>query len=133
MLTAVLISIYTAIDGTAVKEVDPLTYALGLFALIPLLLTPLAMRRYGWPRLSAEVKVHWPRLAGMALLGVVAYALALQAYHIAPVGYAGAIREMSVVMGAFAGWQLLGEDFGPLRVAGAAVVFAGIVTIAVWG
>ena len=133
LLTAVFISIYTAIDGTAVKQVDPLKYALALFALIPLLVTPLVMRRYGWTRLSAEVKAYWPRMAGMVLLGVVAYGLALQAYHIAPVGYAGAIREMSVVMGAFAGWRLLGEDFGPLRVAGAVVVFGGIVTIAVWG
>ena len=69
----------------------------------------------------------------MALLGVLAYALALRAYHSAPVGYAGAIREMSVVMGALAGWRLLGEGFGPLRVAGSIVVFAGILMIAALG
>jgi drug/metabolite transporter (DMT)-like permease len=133
LLTALCISIYTVIDGAAVKHADPTPYVLALFILIPALVTPLVIRRYGWPRLAGEFRVEWRRFLIMSVLGTLAYALALQAYHIAPVGYAGAIREMSVVMGAFAGWRLLGEDFGPLRLAGSAVVFAGILIIALRG
>jgi drug/metabolite transporter (DMT)-like permease len=55
------------------------------------------------------------------------------AYHVAPVGYAGAIREVSVVLAALAGWLLLGEGFGAYRVAGASIVFAGILMIALLG
>jgi drug/metabolite transporter (DMT)-like permease len=36
-------------------------------------------------------------------------------------------------MGAFAGWQFLGEKMGWRRVAGATVIFAGIVVIALFG
>ena len=47
--------------------------------------------------------------------------------------YSEAIREVSVVLGAFAGWQFLGEKLGKARILGAVVIFAGIVMIAVLG
>ena len=73
------------------------------------------------------------RLILVGFLGVIAYLFALFAYSLAPVNYSEAIREVSVVMGAFAGWQFLGEKLGKIRVVGAAVIFAGIVLIAVFG
>ena len=73
------------------------------------------------------------RLILVGFLGVIAYLFALFAYSLAPVNYSEAIREVSVVMGAFAGWQFLGEKLGKIRVLGAVVIFAGIVLIAVFG
>lgn len=133
LLTALLISIYTVIDGAAVQQVDPLPYVFTLFMLIPLLITPLVLRRYGWRSLSSSLRADWRKFALMSILGTLAYALALMAYHVAPVGYAGAIREVSVVLAALAGWLLLGEGFGAYRVAGASIVFAGILMIALLG
>jgi drug/metabolite transporter (DMT)-like permease len=49
------------------------------------------------------------------------------------VNYSEAIREVSVVMGAFAGWYFLGEQMGKIRILGALVIFSGIVMIAVFG
>ncbi|MCK7481620.1 MAG: EamA family transporter [Candidatus Moduliflexus flocculans] len=49
------------------------------------------------------------------------------------VSCSGAIREMSVVIGAFLGWQFLGETMGGMRVLGSIVIFAGILTIAIFG
>lgn len=40
---------------------------------------------------------------------------------------------MSIVFGALLGWRLLGERFGAPRLAGAALIFAGILVIAVAG
>lgn len=133
LLTALCISIYTVIDGAAVQHADPIPYVLTLFMLIPLLISPLVVRRYGWSQLIAAFKVDWMKFSLMSALGTLAYALVLLAYHIAPVGYAGAVREMSVVLAAIAGWRLLGEGLGPLRVVGATIVFAGILMIAVLG
>jgi drug/metabolite transporter (DMT)-like permease len=73
------------------------------------------------------------RLTFAGLLGVLAYFLALAAYSMAPLNYSGAIREVSVVIGAFAGWKLLGEKLGPLRIIGAGIIFAGILVIAKFG
>ena len=49
------------------------------------------------------------------------------------VSYSGAIREMSVVIGAFLGWQFLGESMGGMRVLGSIIIFSGILTIAIFG
>jgi drug/metabolite transporter (DMT)-like permease len=130
---AVLISIYTVIDGAAVKRGPALPYALLIFALLPVPLTPLVLRRYGWSRMKQAWEARRLRLLLAGVLGIVAYMLVLAAYSIAPLNYSGAIREVSVVIGAFAGWKLLGERLGALRVIGAAVIFAGILVIAYFG
>lgn len=59
--------------------------------------------------------------------------LALFAYTFAPLSYSGAIREVSVVIGAFLGWRFLKEEMGGVRVAGSAIVFAGVMVIAIFG
>jgi drug/metabolite transporter (DMT)-like permease len=73
------------------------------------------------------------RLVLVGVLGIIAYLFALFAYSIAPVNYSEAIREVSVVLGAFAGWYFLGEKLGKIRILGAMVIFAGIVMIAIFG
>jgi drug/metabolite transporter (DMT)-like permease len=93
----------------------------------------LILRQYGWNRLKNELVAHPWALSAIGVLTIGAYSLALWAYSISPLGYAGSIREVSVVMGAYAGWQFLGEKFGGLRVLGAAIIFAGIMVIALWG
>lgn len=130
---ALVISIYTAIDGTAVKQGPAMPYAFLIFTLVPLPLTPFVLRRYGWPRLKAAWEENRLRLSVAGLLGICAYLFALAAYSIAPLNYSGAIREVSVVIGAFAGWKILGERLGPLRLVGAAIIFTGILIIARFG
>jgi drug/metabolite transporter (DMT)-like permease len=67
------------------------------------------------------------------LLTVFSYLLALLAFSIAPISYAGAIREISVVLAALAGWRILGEWMGGWRVAGAVIIFSGILIVALFG
>ena len=133
LLNALLISAYSLIDGFAVRRTDPVPYALSIFTLIPILVAPLILFRYDQAILKAELAAHWPRLAAISILGVFSYLAALSAYSFAPLGYSGAIREVSVVLGAFAGWRFLNEQMGGIRLAGAAVIFAGILTIAMFG
>jgi drug/metabolite transporter (DMT)-like permease len=130
---ALVISIYTLIDGFAVKHGPVLPYGLSMFMLVPVLTTPVIVRHYGRDHFIKAWKDQPARLILVGFLGVIAYLFALFAYSIAPVNYSEAIREVSVVIGAFAGWQLLGEKLGKTRVLGAAVIFAGIVLIAVFG
>ena len=133
LLLALIISIYSVIDGTAVKRTDPLSYAALIYFVSSAYMTPYIVRRHGWQKLREQFAAYHWRLLGIGLLIMFAYLLALWAYHMAAISYSSAIREVSVVMGAFAGWQFLREKFGPLRVAGAVVIFAGIAVIAVLG
>ena len=130
---ALIISLYTLIDGTAVKNGPPLPYALTMFMFVPFITTTYNIRRFGWKHFAAAW--NGPRLPILfaAVLGVVAYLLALIAYTFAPLSYSGAIREVSVVIGAFLGWRFLSEQMGGTRVLGAAVIFTGILTIALFG
>ena len=133
LLIALVISIYTLIDGFAVKHGPALSYGLSMFMLTPVLTSPFLVQHYGWERFIEGRRKQPLRLILVGFLGVIAYLSALFAYSLAPVNYSEAIREVSVVMGAFAGWQFLGEKLGKIRVLGAAVIFAGIVLIAVFG
>jgi drug/metabolite transporter (DMT)-like permease len=133
LTVAFIISLYTFVDGSAVQNGSPLPYAMTMFMLVPVPTTAYNLRRFGWKRfVSAWDGPRLPLILA-AILGVVAYLLALFAYTIAPVSYSGAIREMSVVIGAFLGWQFLGESMGGMRVLGSVIIFAGILTIAILG
>lgn len=130
---ALLISLYTLVDGIAVRRAPSLNYALGLFTLIPFALTPFALKRYGWERLRHAWQARSLTLIAIATLGTLAYLLALSAYRLAPLGYAGAIREVSVVFGAWLGWKGLGESQGRRRVLASALIFGGLVVLSRWG
>ena len=133
LILAVLISIYSTIDGGAVKRTPAFSYAVMIFILVPILTAPLMFRHYGWRVLKSELSGHRVRIVSIGLLSVGAYLLALAAYSIAPVSYAGAIREVSVVLGALAGWQFLAEKLGGWRLAGSIIIFCGILVIAIFG
>jgi len=133
LLVALIISIYTFIDGTAVKNGPALPYGLFMFVMVPFVTTPYLTRKYGWSHFADM----WNKKRGYLLLGgalgLVAYMLALFAYTFAPLSYSGAIREVSAVIGAFLGWRFLKEEMGGIRVVGSVIVFAGVMVIAVFG
>lgn len=130
---ALLISIYSVIDGAAVQNGYALPYVMSMFALVPLVTTPLIFRQYEWARIKDSLVKQPIRVPLAGVLGVLAYLIAVFAFSIAPLSYAGAVREVSVVFGALTGWWFLNERMGGVRVLGAFVIFAGIVTIAMFG
>jgi drug/metabolite transporter (DMT)-like permease len=91
------------------------------------------VRRYGWGAFAQAWREQRWRLVLGGVLGVVAYTTALFAYSFAPLNYSEAIREVSVVIGAFLGWRFLREALGGYRLVGAAVIFGGILLIAFFG
>lgn len=133
LATAFFISMYTFVDGIAVKRGPSLPYGLLMFTLIPLWSTPFVLRRYGWSQVIGEWKVQPIRFLIAGFLGVLAYLIALYAYSFAPISYSGAIREISVVLGALVGWRFLGEKLGSVRVVGAFIIFTGILMVALLG
>lgn len=130
---ALIISLYTLVDGIAVRQAKTSSYALSIFTFLPLALAPFAWKRYGWNRLYQEWRSHSLRLSLIAIFGTLSYFLALLAYRIAPLGYAGAIREVSVVFGAWLGWKSLGERQGLRRLAASLLIAMGVFLIGGWG
>jgi drug/metabolite transporter (DMT)-like permease len=131
LLVALVISLYSVVDSAAVKHFQPAPYIVLVFAAAAILLTPVVYRQYGQPALVAGLKSSWPRILLIGLMSLLAYGFVLMAYRVSPVSYAAAIREVSIILAALAGWRLLGDDFGKIRVIGAAIVFTGILIIAI--
>lgn len=144
LFLALCISIYTVLDGHAVRLNlagdstaehlrASLSYAPLIYFISSLYMAPFVLRRHPWNELRSEFARYGWKLTGIGLLILAAYTLALVAYNLWNVSYAGSIREVGVVMGAIAGWLFLKEKMGAMRVLGAVVIFAGIVVIAIWG
>jgi len=104
-----------------------------VFALTGLFVAPLVFRQYGYHDVVAVWRTDWGHILAVGILTLLTYILVLQAYTIAHVSYVGALREVSIVLAALAGWRWLGEAFGALRTVGALLIFVGIVVIATAG
>ncbi|MGA9770182.1 MAG: EamA family transporter [Blastocatellia bacterium] len=133
LAVALCISIYSAIDAAAVRIMSPAAYNVLVLGLTALFITPVVIARYGYRSVIVEGRAQWPRIIAVGILLLLAYQFVLQAYSMARASYVGALREISVVIAAFAGWRLLGESFGLARMAGAVLIFSGIVVMAVAG
>ena len=133
LCVACCISVYTAIDGAAVHHISPIPYTVLVIALTVLFITPVVFMRFGNTAIVYELRVNWMRITVVGLFTLLAYILALKAYTIARVSYAGSVREISVVFATIVGWRWLGESFGTIRLIGAMFIFAGIVVIAFAG
>lgn len=130
LAVACCISSYSVVDGAAMRVVDPVPYTILITAGSALCITPFVLFRYGLPAAIADGRRHWLRIMTVGVLTMLSYMLVLQAYNLARVSYVGAVREISIVFGALAGWLWLDEPFGATRVAGSALIFVGILVIA---
>ena len=86
-----------------------------------------------WNRRRGGGTVSW-RVFSLGLVGglfsVTAYGVVLYAKTIAPIGAVSAVRESSVVIAAMIGVIFFGERPWRRRLAAAAIVAAGVVTLA---
>ncbi|MFT7724801.1 MAG: EamA family transporter [Roseateles sp.] len=129
--TGALIAGYTLLDGYAVKvlAVSPLmTEYFGNVLRIPLQL-PVALRD---PQgFLPELRRTWKGVLAVAGLGPLAYILVLLAMREAPLSRVAPAREVSMLFAALLGGQLLGEGERGWRLAGAALIGAGVVALAI--
>ena len=133
LAVATCISLYSVIDGGAVRFAPPLTYAVVIQGFIAVASAPIVIARYGPHMMTAEWRANWPRIVLTGLFSLTTYTLVLFAFAHSRVSYAGAVREVSIVFAALIGWRFLGERFGPVRTIGALLIFVGIFTVAVTG
>lgn len=129
--TGFAIATYTLVDGYAVKValITPiLVDYFGNLARIPLMLRPLFRNR---PDCLAQWRLQWRHALVVALLSPLAYILVLYAAQIAPLSHVAPAREVSMLFAALLGGHLLGEVDRGWRVAGAALIGAGVAGLAI--
>ncbi|MDQ3670761.1 MAG: DMT family transporter [Actinomycetota bacterium] len=123
---AAFIAAYTLSDNEGIRHASALTYV-ELEMIVPTVVYAAVFARLrGAAAIRAELNPA-SVVAGVATLG--AYTLVLLALERAPAAPVAAIRETSVVIAALLAWVVLKEDVRPTRLAGAALVVAGIVLV----
>ena len=123
---ATCIAAYTLVDKHGITHAGPIPY-LELTMVIPSLAYGAAMLRMkGGPALRAEFGPS-TIVAGLATFG--AYALVLAALERASAASVAAVRETSVVIAALLAGKVLSERVGPVRLAGAVLVAAGVALV----
>jgi drug/metabolite transporter (DMT)-like permease len=124
-----IIALYTLVDGSGARASgNALAYVSWLIFLEGLpFLAWIAWRR-GRPAV-AYLRRGWRRGLTGGACSLAAYAIVLFAMTRAPVAAVAALRETSVLFAALIGALWLKEGLGPMRLAGAASVVAGVAAL----
>jgi drug/metabolite transporter (DMT)-like permease len=130
-VTGVLIAIYTSIDGAGVRASgESFRYTIFLFWLASSMFLPIVVHRRRWSGIAASLRREGWRYVAAGVASLAAYSLVLVAARSVALGSVAAIREMSVVFGALAGWLLLKEPLVARRLAGTVVITLGVAGLA---
>ena len=130
LMTGAFIAAYTVVDGYAVKVVlmSPILLDYyGNFARL-LVLTPTVLR----DRVTAAEhwRKQWRYAVFVAAISPISYVLVLYAMKSAPLSHVAPAREVSMLFAALIGGHLLGERDRVARIAGAALIAAGVIALA---
>jgi drug/metabolite transporter (DMT)-like permease len=128
LAVASCIAAYTLVDKHGIEHASPLVYLeLGMAPAALGYVGFLLLTEHGTTRMRTAARLP-PALAGV--LSFVAYALVLAALVRASAAAVASVRETSVLIAALLAAPLAGERVGPGRLAGAALVVAGVALIA---
>jgi drug/metabolite transporter (DMT)-like permease len=131
LMTGLTIAAYTICDQRAVTyaAIPPVLLHWGENFGRTLMLTPMAM--HNRQAVVTAWRQHKKAALAAAILSPLAYILALTAMTFTPVSYVAPAREISIVIGAWLGTQLLGEGDARRRMIAAAIMAAGMAGLAI--
>lgn len=130
LASAIFISIFSLSDKVAVNTTPPLMYNWWVFAGNTVLWMIPTWGRSKFKTNFGELRSNWRGVIATSFMMVSAYAAALAALALTSASYVVAGRGLSVIIGALFGSLLLREGFGAPRIAGAALMVAGLALIA---
>jgi drug/metabolite transporter (DMT)-like permease len=128
--TGLMIASYTLVDGYTVRylAVAPLLLDYISHVMRAAFSAPHALMNL--PQLAAEWRRTWKYVLVIATIGPLGYIFVLTAMQYAPISYVAPARELSMLVGAFFGAQLLKEGDVKQRVACAGLIALGVGLIA---
>jgi drug/metabolite transporter (DMT)-like permease len=128
LVTGLTIAAYSLVDKAGVARLHPMPYIALMGASLSVVLAPVVLADR--PALGREWRRHWRTILVASAMNLTSYLLVLFAFRLSKVGYVVAARELSILFSAFIGSLWLGEGRLAPRLAGASVVLAGVVCVA---
>ena len=128
LLTGLTIAGYSVVDKAGVSRLHPVPYIFFMGLGSMLFLLPAILARAD--ALRREWAVNGRAILAASTMNLTAYLLVLFAFQLSKAAYVVAGRELSIVFSAVIGSRWLGEGPPGPRLAGAGVVLAGVICIA---
>ncbi|MEO8250059.1 MAG: EamA family transporter [Burkholderiales bacterium] len=131
VLTGVFIASYTVVDGYSVKflAMSPILLDyIGNYLRTALLAPAVLLDR---PAAARLWKKQWKYALIVGIISPVSYVLVLYAMQVAPLSRVAPAREVSMLFAALIGGHLLGEGDRLARLAGAALIAAGVIALGI--
>jgi drug/metabolite transporter (DMT)-like permease len=128
LVTGLTIAAYSLVDKAGVTRLHPMPYIALMGLGLSVLLAPVALADRA--ALGREWRLNWRTILVASAMNSTSYLLVLFAFRLSKVGYVVAARELSILFSAFIGSLWLGEGRLAPRLAGASVVLAGVVCVA---
>ena len=128
VVTGLTIAAYSLVDKAGVARLHPMPYIALMGLGLSVILAPLVLANR--PVLFREWRLHWRAILVASAMNLTSYLLVLFAFRLSKVGYVVASRELSILFSAFIGALWLREGRLAPRLAGATVVLAGVVCVA---
>jgi drug/metabolite transporter (DMT)-like permease len=128
LVTGLTIAAYSLVDKAGVARLHPMPYIALMGASLSVVLAPIVLADR--PALGREWRRHWRTILVASAMNLTSYLLVLYAFRLSKVGYVVAARELSILFSAFIGSLWLGEGRLAPRLAGASVVLAGVICVA---
>ena len=128
LVTGLTIAGYALVDKAGVSRLHPVPYIGLMFVGSLFLLIPAALSDRG--RFRREWATSWRAILVASAMTLTAYLLVLFAFRFSKAGYVVAARETSIVISVVIGRLWFGERRLAARLAGAALVLAGVVCLA---
>ena len=129
LINAGVIAGYTLVDGFGARaSLAPATYTAWILVGGGIATVAWSIVLRGTAGLAA-LRSRVPLGLAGGVMGFGAYAIALWAMTVAPIGAVAAVRESSVLFATALGAVLLGERFGPARWIAAACVVSGLALV----
>ncbi len=126
LLTAVLITTYTYLDGFGARvSGNASAYTMLLFIVDTPIMLVIALWRRGPARILSAFQRTWAISFGGGILSFLSYWIAIWAMTKVPIPLVAALRETSIAFGALIAVIFLGERVTPVRIAATLAILSG--------
>lgn len=125
ILAALTVAGYTLWDKISISKMEPFLYFYLYTSIVAILYNSFIFTRYKKEELKQEWRLNRSRIIQVGFFNSFTYILILTALTMSKTTYVGGLRQLSIVVGAFLGYKLLGENMSPPKILGIIISIIG--------
>ena len=125
LLAALTVAGYTLWDKVAISKMEPFLYFYLYTLMIACFYNIFTYSKFSKDEIKKEWDENKPRIIQVGFFNGFTYILILTALTMSKATYVGGLRQLSIVVGAFLGYKLLGEHLSRPKIAGILISIIG--------